>query len=109
VSDPAGLGLARLVLGDNGPDELEAFISGTLGPVLDYDAQRDTKLIETLDAWFEAGGGRTTADRLHVHPNTVAQRLERIGQLLGDTWREPSRRLDVQTALMMLKLRRHVK
>ena len=109
VSDPAGLGLARLVLGKNGPDELEAFISGTLGPVIDYDAERDTRLIETLEAWFAAGGARDTADRLHVHPNTVAQRLERIGQLLGDTWREPSRRLDVQTALMMLKLRRHVK
>jgi GAF domain-containing protein len=109
VSDPAGLGLARLVLGKNGPDELEAFITGTLGPVIDYDAERDTRLIETLDAWFAAGGGRDTADRLHVHPNTVAQRLERIGQLLGDTWREPSRRLDVQTALMMLKLRGHVK
>lgn len=109
VSDPAGLGLARLVLGKNGPDELEAFITGTLGPVIDYDAERDTRLIETLEAWFAAGGARDTADRLHVHPNTVAQRLERIGQLLGDTWREPGRRLDVQTALMMLRLRRHVK
>ena len=109
VSDPAGLGLARLVLGKNGPDELEAFITGTLGPLIDYDAERDTRLIETLEAWFAASGARDTADRLHVHPNTVAQRLERIGQLLGDTWREPSRRLDVQTALMMLKLRRHVK
>ncbi len=108
VSDPAGLGLARLVLGDNEPAALEEFITGTLGPVLDYDAEHDTQLIETLHAWFEVGGGKSTADALHVHPNTVSQRLERIGKLLGDDWRVSGRRLDVQTALMMLKLRRYV-
>lgn len=105
VSDPAGLGLARLVLGGNGPDELDEFVTRTLGPILDYDAERDTRLVETLEAWFAAGGGRDAAERLHVHPNTVAQRLERVGQLLGDTWRDPGRRLDVQLALMMIRLR----
>ncbi len=109
VSDPAGLGLARLVLGDNEPAALEEFITGTLGPVLDYDAEHQTQLVETLHAWFEVGGGKSTADALHVHPNTVSQRLERVGKLLGDDWRVSGRRLDVQTALMMLKLRRYVK
>ncbi|MGH3458287.1 helix-turn-helix domain-containing protein [Aeromicrobium sp.] len=107
VSDPAGLGLARLLLGGNGPEELEEFVSHTLGPVLDYDAGRDTRLVETLDAWFAAGGSlRATAERLHIHPNTVTQRLERVGQLLGDHWREPGRALDVQLALQMVRLRR---
>ena len=56
----------------------------TLGPVLDYDTDRGTQLAETLEAWFVAGGGlRETADRLHVHPNTVSQRLDRVAQLLG--------------------------
>ena len=109
LSDPAGLGLARLVLGDNEPAALEEFITGTLGPVLDYDAEHQTQLVETLHAWFEVGGGKSTADALHVHPNTVSQRLERVGKLLGDDWRVSGRRLDVQTALMMLKLRRYVK
>jgi GAF domain-containing protein/PucR-like helix-turn-helix protein/diguanylate cyclase with GGDEF domain len=109
VSDPAGLGLARLLLGSNGPHELEEFVSATLGPVLDYDAERDTRLVDTLEAWFATGGGlRETADRLHIHPNTVSQRLERVGQLLGQGWREPSRKLDVQLALQMVRLRAQV-
>ena len=109
VSDPAGLGLARLLLGGNGPEELEEFVRTTLGPVLDYDAARETRLAETLEAWFDAGGGlRETADRLHIHPNTVTQRLERVGQLLGEGWRDPGRRLDVQLALQMARLRRSV-
>ncbi len=56
VSDPAGLGLARLLLGENGPEQLAAYVDATLGPVLAYDAGRGTSLRETLDAWFATGG-----------------------------------------------------
>ena len=45
VSDPAGLGLARLLLGQNGPEELDAFIEAMVGPVLAYDARRGTELV----------------------------------------------------------------
>jgi len=107
VSDPGGLGLARLLLGGNGPQDLEEFVDRTLGPVLRYDSQRDTQLAATLEAWLGSGGSlRGTADRLHIHPNTVTQRLERVGQLLGDGWRQPDRKLDVQLALQMVRLRR---
>jgi len=74
--------------------------------VLAYDRDRDTRLAETLEAWFDTGGAvREAADRLHVHPNTVNQRLERVGQLLGQSWRDPTRKLDVQLALQMARLR----
>ena len=53
-----------------------------------------------------AGGGlRETADRLHIHANTVTQRLDRVTQLLGPDWRDPVRLLDVQLALQMVRLR----
>jgi sugar diacid utilization regulator len=107
VSDPAGLGLARLLLGQNGPEELAAFIESAVGPVLAYDERRGTGLVATLEAWFAAGARPAeTAKRLHVHPNTVAQRLDRIGTLLGDDWRDPGRALDVQLALRLSRLRR---
>ena len=44
VSDPAGLGLARLLLGQNGRSEPDAFIESQVGPVLAYDARRGTEL-----------------------------------------------------------------
>ena len=77
VCDPAGLGLARLLLGTAGPGELGDFVSATIGPVLDYDERRQGALVETLQAWFAAGGSlREAGAALHVHPNTVAQRLD---------------------------------
>lgn len=106
VSDPAGLGLARLLLGENGPEQLAAYVTTTLGPVLSYDAERGTALHETLDAWFATGGRvKETAARLHVHPNTVSQRLDRVGELLGSGWRDPGRALDLQLALRVHRLR----
>jgi sugar diacid utilization regulator len=106
VSDPAGLGLARLLLGQNGPEELDAFISGQVGPVLEYDDRRGTELVATLEAWFAAGARPAeTAKRLHVHPNTVAQRLDRVTRLLGADWRDPGRGLDIQLALRLWRLR----
>ena len=62
--------------------------------------------METLEAWFATGGRvRETAERLHVHPNTVVQRLDRVTELLGSDWRDPGRGLDVQLALRVHRLR----
>ena len=41
VSDQAGLGVARLLLGTSGPDELAAFVDRTLGPVLAWTSGGD--------------------------------------------------------------------
>jgi DNA-binding PucR family transcriptional regulator len=42
---------------------------------------------------------------LHVHVNTVAQRLERVASLLGEDWLEPDRALEIQLALRLRSLR----
>lgn len=98
------LGFLGVLLSDS-PD-VDGFIGATIGPVVDYDRQRSTELGRTLEAYFEAGGSPTySAERLHVHPNTVTRRLERVGELLGPDWQEPERALDIQLALRLSKLR----
>lgn len=105
VADTRGLGLARLLLGDNGPAAVSGFLADVLGPVEEWDRARGTSLLDTLEAWFEAGGSpQRAAGVLHVHPNTVAQRLERVGELLGRDWRGPARSLDLQLALRLRRL-----
>ncbi|EOR72936.1 GAF domain-containing protein [Thermobifida fusca TM51] len=100
VAAPTDLGFLGLLLGDD--RDVDGFVTATLGPLLDYDARRKTALVDTLRAYFAAGGNLSRAkDALHVHVNTVSQRLERISQLIGDDWQEPSRALEIQLALRL--------
>ncbi len=97
------LGFAGLIVGSD-PD-VGAYVDRELGPLLDYDARRGTDLVGTLAAYFDAGRSpRHAATGLHVHVNTVAQRLDRIGALLGEDWQEPERSLELQLALRMRRL-----
>ncbi|MFE0106386.1 helix-turn-helix domain-containing protein [Streptomyces sp. NPDC059009] len=80
--------------------DVPGYVRSVLGPVLDHDARRSTGLLTTLEAYFAAGGElKGTAERLHVHTNTVVRRLERVTSLLGTSWQEPARALEVQLAL----------
>ncbi|SDM45987.1 helix-turn-helix domain-containing protein [Streptomyces wuyuanensis] len=94
------LGFLGLLLADTG--DIEGFVHRTIGPVADYDERRGTDLVRTLDAYFAGGmSPARTKDELHVHVNTVAQRLERIGRLLGEDWQSPARALEIQLALRL--------
>jgi DNA-binding PucR family transcriptional regulator len=47
-------------------------------------ARSGGELLETLDAFFAAGGVLESAARgLYVHPNTVRYRLRRVGEITG--------------------------
>ncbi|GGP93198.1 cyclic diguanylate phosphodiesterase [Streptosporangium pseudovulgare] len=99
----AELGFVGLLVGDG--HDIEAFLASTLGPVLAYDARRGTALERTLTAYYAAGGSLSrTAEALHIHVNTVTQRLDRIGRLLGAGWQDPDRALEIQLALRLHRL-----
>lgn len=94
------LGFLGLLLADTG--DIEGFVRRAIGPVADYDRRRGTELVRTLQAYFAGGmSPARTKDELHVHVNTVAQRLERVGRLLGQDWQSPERALEIQLALRL--------
>ncbi|WP_432059641.1 helix-turn-helix domain-containing protein [Streptomyces sp. S1] len=98
------LGFLGLLLSDD--NDVDGFVESAIGPVLDYDAERFTDLTHTLEAYFASGGSPTNAaEALHVHPNTVSRRLERIGELLGPEWQKPGQVLEVQLALRLQRTR----
>ncbi|NEB94206.1 helix-turn-helix domain-containing protein [Streptomyces bauhiniae] len=91
--------LGLLLAGDR---DIGGFVDRTIGPLVAYDARRGTDLLRTLDAYFAAAmSPARTKDVLHVHVNTVAQRLDRVGRLLGEDWQTPSRVLEIQLALRL--------
>jgi DNA-binding PucR family transcriptional regulator len=100
----ADLGFVGLIAADR--VDVDAYLARVLGPLLDYDAERGTELVATLAAYFACGASpRRAALQLHVHANTVAQRLDRIGVLLGADWSAPERALELQLALRLQLVR----
>jgi GAF domain-containing protein len=96
----AELGFFGLLVGEG--RDVRSFVDATLAPVLEYDARRGTELAATLQAFFDTGSSPArAAERLGVHVNTVTQRLERVGRLLGKDWSAPARALEVQLALRL--------
>ncbi|GHG50118.1 helix-turn-helix domain-containing protein [Streptomyces griseocarneus] len=94
--------LGLLLAGTDGGAQAGEFVTRTLGPVIDYDTRRGTALVRTLDAYFGCGMSPVrTKEALHVHVNTVSQRLERVARLLGADWHTPARALEIQLALRL--------
>ncbi|MGW0882720.1 helix-turn-helix domain-containing protein [Streptomyces sp. NPDC002671] len=88
-----------------GERDVGGFVERTIGAIASYDERRGTELLRTLDAYFACGmSPARTKDALHVHVNTVAQRLERVGRLLGEDWQTPARALEIQLALRLHRL-----
>jgi DNA-binding PucR family transcriptional regulator len=80
----------------------DRILDGTLRPLLDYDAERQSELVPTLRAYVDSGFNLTkSAELLSVHPNTVVYRLKRIKELSG---RDPHDPDDLLLLFLGLKL-----
>ncbi|TQM36774.1 helix-turn-helix domain-containing protein [Pseudonocardia cypriaca] len=90
-----------------GPGEtrVSTFVHNLLGPLLEWDATRGGNLLTTLAVYLDSRLSPVAAGRaLHLHKNTVLQRLERITELLGDDWQEPDRLFRISVAVRVARL-----
>jgi DNA-binding PucR family transcriptional regulator len=84
VSFYSDLGILRLMLADPRSTDLSRFVRQTVGPVLDYDRDHGTALLETLRAYVDCGcSQQLAAGRLFVHVKTVKYRLVQVEKLTG--------------------------
>jgi hypothetical protein len=61
-----------------------------------YDLEHQSNLLETLDCWLQQFGDVTsTAERLHVHKNTLRYRLRRIEEVSEVALDDPGQRFEL--------------
>ncbi len=66
------------------PAELQRFYAETVEPLVVYDEQYATDLVQTVEAFLEADGNVAgTAAKLFTHRHTIRYRLERVRELSG--------------------------
>jgi GAF domain-containing protein/sugar diacid utilization regulator len=105
AADRAALGTAGMLLGAMESPFAAQLLAAQLGPLLAYDRRRGTQLVPTAWTFLENDGSLAAAAKaLHIHVNTLRQRLDRIDNLLGDSWRRGGRSLDVHVALRLWRL-----
>lgn len=99
------LGVYRLLGQLEGGQELRAFCDRVLGSLVAYDRQHNAELIETLETYFACHGNASqTAQRLHIHRNTLLYRLARIAELTTIDLENEESRLAVHVALKVRRL-----
>lgn len=92
------LGLERL-LSSVPQDELADFVHHAIGPLHDHDRAHAAELVDTLAVWLETRNRAEAARRMHVHYNTLKNRLERIEAILGPVLDDPASALECQVAI----------
>jgi hypothetical protein len=92
------------VLAAAAPDAAGALVRTVLGPVLDLPAHDRSSLLNTLQAWFDAGGSAVeTGKRIYCHPNTVRYRLRRLQEHTGRSLDDPRAVAELLAALDALR------
>lgn len=79
-------GAYRLLLSamSEDPAELQRFYSETVEPLVAYDEQYETDLVQTVAAFLDNDGNVAgTAQKLFTHRHTIRYRLERVRELSG--------------------------
>ncbi len=99
------LGPYGLLLRASDRDELEAFATRSVRPLLEHDRAHGGELLATLRAYIEEDRiQRRVASRCFIHVNTVVYRVRRIEELLGVDLADPSVVFDLTLALRILDL-----
>ena len=77
------------------------FVETALGALVAHDARHRTNLVETLEVYLATRKVAVAARRLYVHTNTLANRLERIAEIIGPFVDDPDRCLTLGLALRL--------
>jgi sugar diacid utilization regulator len=86
VFDDSPLAVAAV----SAPEVMTTIRSSVLGPLNALPAEERTVLLDTFQAWVEAGGSANdTAAKIYCHANTVRHRLHRIEELTGRSLSRP--------------------
>lgn len=102
--DCSQLGAALLLLKIENKAELLEFVGLVLGNLIRYDQQHHSNLIATLSVFSQCNSDhQTAAAQLHVHPNTLSYRLNRIEEITCRHLNRTDDWLDLQLALRLLQ------
>ena len=99
------LGIYKILSFEGLKPELNLFYKEVLETLVNYDLEKGTDLILTLNNYFEFEGNlKKISENMFVHYNTVVYRLQRIKEITGMDLNNYEDRLNLQIALQILDM-----
>jgi PucR family transcriptional regulator, purine catabolism regulatory protein len=99
----ADLGIHQLLLRVPDVADVRAFAEEVMGALLEEERTSGMEYLATLSVYFnENSSPRRTAQRLHVHPNTVNYRIRRVEEITGLSFDVHRDRLMAEVAVEIL-------
>ncbi|MEJ8547821.1 PucR family transcriptional regulator [Brevibacillus borstelensis] len=99
------LGIYRYLLKLKQWDEEQGYENERLARLKQYDAENQTAMAETLETYLDAAGKvNITANRLHIHINTLSYRLKRIEEIMQVDLEDMNQRVALYLELKLDKL-----
>lgn len=93
--------LYRLFLSLPGNQPAADFVKHTLYPILEYDKENHTDLLQTLKSYLWNNNSLLhTSEELHMHRNTVNYRIKRIEELTGRSVEDADTKLAFMNAIL---------
>ncbi|MFB6468791.1 PucR family transcriptional regulator [Cytobacillus sp. Hz8] len=94
------LHIYRLVSMFNQNEDLLDYIHEYIGPIVQYDQKHNSELLHTLSVLLESNGSKKdAAKRLFIVRQTLYHRLEKLKDLLGEDYMEPTKRAAIEFSL----------
>ncbi|MCC5910175.1 MAG: PucR family transcriptional regulator ligand-binding domain-containing protein [Clostridiaceae bacterium] len=99
------LGIYRILSYEELQPELKQFYREVLAPLVKYDKDKGTDLVETMRMFFKYGGNlKKISDEMYTHYNTIIYRMQRIKDITGTDFEDYDDRLNFQIALKILEM-----
>jgi len=99
------LGPQRLFIHPSNLEYLRTYVLSLFGPLINYDQQKNSSLMDTLIEYFATGCNRKdTAARLYIHLHTLDYRLNRIKSISMLNFTDPQERFNIHMAVEAYKV-----
>lgn len=99
------LGIVGILFEADNFQSMKDYKERYLGALIEYDSKNKADLIKSLQIFLDNESAiQTSADKLHVHYNTLRYRLNRIKEISGLDLSDPQDRLNIQVSLTIYQL-----
>lgn len=99
------LGIYRILSHELIQPDIIQFAQEVLGPLIQYDQERDSDLLGTLRSYLECGRNvKRVSEVMYTHYNTVIYRLQRIREIAGIDLEDSDTMLNMHIALKILEV-----